>query len=110
MKILEWMLVQIVGPFLKCYIFFFGDDPEVIAYAGVAFVIFYFSVFIFAMAVYETIAERHFLSRIRYRIRRRRMSRRVHRAVQRKLRKKKLEMHVRKKIYRELIGGGNDNE
>lgn len=110
MKVLEWLVLQIVGPFLKGYIFFFGDDPEVIAYAGVAFVIFYFSVFIFFMAVFETVAERHILLRIQYKIRRWRMSRRVHRAVQQKLRKRELEMHVMEKIYLELLGKEEDTE
>ncbi len=110
MKVLEWLVLHIVGPFLNGYIFFFGDEPEVIAYAGLAFVIFYSSVVIFALAVFEVVAERHILMRIRYRIRRWRMSHRVHRAVLRKLRKRKLEMHVRKKIYLESLGEEGDIE
>ena len=104
MRILERILIIIIGSFLKGYIFLFGDDPEAIAYAGLAFVIFYACVIIIFMALCETVIEYYLIYRIRYQLKRRRMWRRIHRAVERKKNKQQRETKIRKKISSEEPG------
>lgn len=104
MRILEWLVIQIVGPFLDVYIMIFGDDPEMIAYAGLAFVIYYTAVFIFGMAIYEKIQEWQLAFRLRYWVKRKKMGRRIHRAVKKKIRRRRLEDRIQRKIFNELQG------
>lgn len=92
----------IIAPFLKAYILIFGDDPEMIAYAGLAFVIYYSSVVVFAAAIYEVVVE-HFHTDlyVKYFFKRRWMKRRVHQSVRRKKKKRELEERVKQRIRNE---------
>lgn len=104
MKILEWLIIKIVGPFLDVYIMIYGDDPEMIAYAGLAFVIYYTAVFLLGMAAYEKIREWHFIFRFRYWLKRKKMERRIHRSVKKKIRRISMENRIQRKIFNELLG------
>lgn len=104
MKIFEWLIIQIVGPFLDVYIMIYGDDPEMIAYAGLAFVIYYTAVFLLGMAVYEKIREWHLIFRFLYWLKRRKMGRWIHRAVKKIVRRRRLENKIQRKIFNELSG------
>lgn len=99
---LEVFVRLIVAPFLKAYILIFGDDPEMIAYAGLAFVIYYGSMAVFAAALYEIAVERlHVDLCVKYYLKRRQIKKRIHRSARNKRRKQQLEQRVADRIQRE---------
>lgn len=100
----EMFLKVVVGPFLKGYIFLFGDDPEMIAYAGLAFVIFYASVFLCAMAIGETVLEHHLISNVSYWLRCRRFRKRILKLAKKKKKRLQLEKRMRMRIDSEALG------
>lgn len=99
---LEVFVRLVVAPFIKAYIIIFGDDPEMIAYAGLAFVIYYSSIAVFAAALYEIIVERfHADYFVKNYLKRRQIKKRIHRSVRKKRRKQELEKRVKSRIQRE---------
>lgn len=99
---LQIVVRLVIAPFLKGYIWIFGDDPEVIAYAGLAFVIYYSFIMICAAAVYEAIIE-HFHAdlHLKYYFRRRKIRKRIHRSVLKKKKRQAREERIKMRIRSE---------
>lgn len=100
------ILVRIVvEPFLQGYIFIFGDEPEILSYAGLFFIIYSVCVLIFAMAFYEWLTDGiHVDLRVRHWVERWKRRRRMHQRARRRLQKKKMEERVRMNMIKEREG------